>query len=185
MNPFKDTIQIEKNGRIWTLHWKNRYDPVTIALVGVGMQAAGQIQAGQAAKAQGEAEQEILNQNAKLKEREAAAELARSREEARQFGKEGEALLGKQQVTLAKGGVLTAQGTPALLLEETAKELEADRMAILRDGFLNESFRLSEAENLRYQGRAAKAKGENLAKGSILSAGGTLLTGYGKYKTYS
>ena len=156
-----------------------------IMLIGVGLQAAGQIQAGQAAKAQGEAEQEILNQNAKLKEREAAAELARSREEARQFGKEGEALLGKQQVTLAKGGVLTAQGTPALLLEETAKELEADRMSILREGFLNESFRLSEAENLRYQGRAAKAKGENLAKGSILSAGGTLLTGYGKYKTYS
>ncbi len=152
---------------------------VTAIVGGTVLQAAGQIRAGKAAEAQAEAEQEILNQNAKLKEREAAAERERSRAEALRFEKEGEALLGTQQVKLAKGGVLTGIDTPALLLELTAQELEADRMEILKTGFLAESFRLSEAENLRFQGRAAKARGINLKRASRFAAGGTLLTGIG------
>ena len=107
------------NGRLYQLHWKNRYGPLAVPLLiaGAGVQAYGQYQQGQAAEAQGKAEQEILEYNAKLKEREAAAELERARAEAIAFGKEGEALLGTQQVSLAKGGVLTQAGTPALLLE--------------------------------------------------------------------
>ncbi len=143
---------------------------------GIATTALGTIQAGRAAQAQGELEQEILNQNAKLKEREGEAELRRSRAEAERFRKEGEALQGTQQVGLAKGGVLTSEGTPALLLETTAQELEADRMLILKEGFLAQSFRESEAENLRFQGRAAKATGKNRARGTILSSIGQTAT---------
>ncbi len=67
----------------------------TIALyaiiAGAGVTAYGQIQQGKAAEAQAKAEQEILNQNAVLKEREAAAELERSRAAAERFEREGEA----------------------------------------------------------------------------------------------
>ena len=152
---------------------------VAAIVVGGSLQAYAQYQQGKAAEAQAEAEQEILNYNAKLKEREAAAERERAYAEAQRFKKEGKALLGEQQVTLAKGSVLTTVGTPALLLEQTAQELEADRMSILREGFLAESFRESEAEGLRYEGRAAKARGKNTKKGATFAAGGTLLTTIG------
>ena len=155
----------------------------TIAVIaiaaGAGTQAYGQYQQGKAAEAQGKAEQDILNYNARLKERQATAELERARTEARRFGKEGEALLATQQVGIAKGGVLATVGTPALLLEQTAQELEADRMAILKEGFLAESFRLSEATGLRFQGASAKARGKNIKRGARLAAAGTLLTGLG------
>ena len=149
---------------------------VALTVASAGLTAYGQYQQGKAAEAQGKAEQEILNYNAKLKEREATAERERAYAEAQRFKKEGKALLGEQQVTLAKGSVLTTVGTPALLLEQTAQELEADRMSILREGFLAESFRETEAEGLRYEGRAAKARGKNIKKGANLQAGGTLLT---------
>lgn len=158
-----------------------RFGPLVVPLiiVGAGLMAYGEYQQGQAAKAQGETEQELLNYNAKLKEREADAERERARLAAEQFGKEGEALLGTQQVQLAKGGVLTTIGTPALLLEETALNLNKDRLTILKEGYLAGSFRESEAEGLRYQGRAAKAAGINTARGANLQAAGTLLTGFG------
>jgi len=184
MNPFKDTIyKVGKDGRVFQLHWKNRYDPVSMMLIaGTAMTAVGQIQQGYAAEAEGKAQQEIMNYNASLKEREAAAELARSREEARQFQLQGEEFKGQQQVTLAKGGVLTSQDTPAMLMETTAMNLDADRRRILEEGFLAESFRKSEAEGLRYQGRAAYARGKNAKTGSILTGIGTGLSGFGTYK---
>lgn len=175
---------IERNGIVFQIDRENpsrRFGPLLIPLLiaGVGIQAYGQYQQGKAAEAQGKAEQAILNQNAALKERQAAAELERSRAEALRFEKEGEALLGTQQVRLAKGGVLTTAGTPALLLELTAQELEADRLQILKEGFLEESFRKSEAAGLRFEGRAAKARGKNIKRASRFAAAGSLLTGIG------
>ena len=138
----------------------------------------GAYQQGQAAEAQGKAEQKILDYNAKLKEQEAAAELARSQEEARQFKIRGSEFQAGQRVGYAKGGVLAA-GSPALVLEETALNLEADRMKIIKEGYLAESFRKSEAEGLRYQGRAAVSRGKNIKTASMYSAAGSLLTGIG------
>ncbi|KKK80378.1 hypothetical protein LCGC14_2824110, partial [marine sediment metagenome] len=150
---------------------------IAVAIIaGTAITAYSQIQAGKQAERDAKAQQESLNQQAALKERQAKAELERSQEEARQFKKEGEALQGTQQVTIAKGGVLSTVGTPAFLLEETAQELEADRLAILREGFLAESFRLSEAENLRFQGRIAKSRGAAAKRGSRFAAAGSILS---------
>ena len=157
--------------------------PFFVPLLFIGGAVAGGVathEAGQQAKRDAKAQQELANRNALLKERQAKAERERAQEEARQFEKEGEALQGTQQVTLAKGGVLTEIGTPALVLEETAQELEADRLKILKEGFLAESFRKSEAENLRFQGRIAKAKGSAAARGATYKAAGSLLTGFGQ-----
>jgi hypothetical protein len=154
----------------------------TLVALGVGVQAYGQYQQGKAAEDQANTEQEIYEYNATLKDRQAKLELERARIQALRFRKEGEAFKGAQNVAIAKGGVLT-QGTPALVIEETAQALESDRRLILKEGFLAQSFRLSEAENLRYLGRAARARGKNLLKGYKLSAIGTLLTGVGKLYT--
>jgi len=175
-----NTEYVEQNGRIFQLHWKYRFDPVTMAIVaGAGMQAYGQLEAGKAAAEQGKQEQMILEHNAKLKEREAELEVKRARAEATRFGKEGKVFQAAQRVGYAKSGVLATQDTPALSLEQTAIELDVDRMSILEEGFLAESFRLSEAGGLRFEGRAARERGRAARRASRMQAAGTILSGIG------
>ena len=155
-------------------------DPITIALVaGAGISAFGAVQQGKAAEAQAKSEQAILEYNARLKEREAKAERDRAIKEAQRFEKQGEAFRGKQKVSIAKGGVLSTEGSPLALIDETIEGLEEDKRSIISEGFLRESFRLSEAEGLRFQGRSALARGKNIKTGSQIGAAGTLLTGLG------
>jgi hypothetical protein len=148
-------------------------------IAGTGLTAYGMYQQGQAAAEEGRTAQQLYNYNAKLKEQQAAAEVRRARVQAEQFRQEGLALMGEQQVNLAKGGVLTSSGSPELLMEKTAENLEADRQRILNEGYLAQSYALSEAEGLRYQGRAAKAQGYNRRTGYRYGALGSLLTGFG------
>ena len=149
------------------------------AIVGGAItQTVGAIQQGRAAEAQSKSEQDILNFNAAQKIKEAEEVRAAAQDEARKFGREAKAFKGKQRVAIARGGVL-ATGTPALLLEETAQELEADRLAILKQGFLRGEFAESQAFAARFAGKSARARGRNIRRGSLLTAGGTLLTGIG------
>jgi len=172
--------------------------------IGAGMQIYGAMQAtkaakqqakaaeqqGKAAEQQGKAEQQIFDYNASLKEQEATAARERAMEEARMFEERGRELQGTQKVTLAKGGVLSSEGTPALLMTEMARNLEVDRNKIIKEGSLAESTLRSEARGLRYEGMAAKARGVNAnigykysARGSLLTGRGNALAGYGNALT--
>jgi hypothetical protein len=172
-------------------------DPITIALVatsvaGTVAQFSAQRESARAyddqadaAVAEAQMNQQILEQNATLKEREAATRLEARRDEARRLQLEGERIEGAQNVGFAKGGVLSS-GSPINVLEQTASELDADRRNILKRGFLERQFGLAEASNLRYQGQMELVRGENAkrgyksaAKGARLSSYGTLLTGAG------
>jgi len=157
------------------------FEPLIVPLLigGITVSAYGIIQQGRAADVQAQAEQDILNFNAAQKVKEAEEIRAAAQEEARKFAKEGRRFRGKQKVAVAWAGVLTTEGTPALLLEETAQELEADRLAILKQGFLRGEFVESEAFGMRFQGVAARARGKAARRGSQLAAAGTLLTGMG------
>ena len=148
-------------------------------IVGAIFGTVGAIQQGRAAEAQGRAEQEILDFNAAQKMKEAEERRKAASEEARRFAEEGRRLKGKQRVAIARAGVLT-EGTPALLLEETAQELEADRLAILEQGFLEGEYAESQAYAQRFAGASARARGKNIKRGSYLAASGTLLTGIGE-----
>ena len=152
---------------------------IGLLIAGTATAVVGQIQQGKAAAAQGKTEQEILNFNAAQKIKEAEEIRAAAQEEAIKFAREGRRLKGAQRVAIARGGVL-AVGTPALLLEETAQELEADRLAILEQGFLRGEFAESEAFALSFAGVSAKARGKAAKRGAQLAAAGTLLTGLGE-----
>jgi len=141
---------------------------------------AGQIQQGKAAEAQGKSEQAILEHNARIAEEQAEDERTAAKTEAEKFAEQGRRLMGTQRVQLARGGVLSTEGTPALLLEQTAQELEQERLDILTEGFRRGEFRESEAFGLRFQGTSARASGSNIRRGSTLAATGTLLTGLGQ-----
>ena len=151
---------------------------IGLLIAGAVTGTVGAIQQGRAAEAQAKSEQDILNFNAAQKIKEAEEIREAAAEQARKFGKQAKAFKGKQRVAIARGGVL-ATGTPALLLEETAQELEADELAILEQGFLRGEFAESEAFAARFAGASARARGKNIKRGSRLTAAGTLLTGIG------
>jgi len=155
-----------------------------VSAYGQYKQAAGYESMGDAAAQQGLMEQQILDQNAKIEERVGQAKLVRAQEEARQLGKEGEALKGRASVLQAKSG--TTGPTNFAVLEDMSNEIETDRMILLRNGYLEKWFALSSSENMKYQGRVDVVRGLNeqqgyeyQAKGAKLAAVGTLLTGSG------
>ena len=49
MSVFNTIYEVERSGKVFRLHWKNRYDPVTLLVlgaVGTGISVAGTLQQG-------------------------------------------------------------------------------------------------------------------------------------------
>jgi len=147
-----------------------------LAFAGTAMSAFGQYSAGQAAQQQAAINNQIAMQNAKLAEQQAARKEQQGYDKARAFQQWAEEFKATQRVGFNRGGVLMMGSVPTVL-EETAAELEADRMKILEEGFLAAAYRLSEAANLRLQGSAYLQQGAAAARGAALGALGTILTG--------
>lgn len=165
-------------------------DPITLAIIAVsvggGLQAVSMVQQGRAAREAGKTQEAIAARNAALAERQAEAEQQAAAAEAKRQRKEGEELLARQRALFAKGGV-EMRGTPLSVVVDTAEELEADRLTILREGAISAAQRRGQADILRMQGKAAKQRGRAAYRGSVLSAGGTILStvgtaGYMGYK---
>lgn len=150
-------------------------------IAGAGLEAFGQYNQGKALKQQAEAEKDILDYNASIKEKQADLELEAARAQAERHEKEGAAMLAEANVAIAKGGVLGSMGTPMMLMELNAQELDADRMAILAEGFNMQSFRLQEAEGLRFEGRAARSRGRNMKTASDMMVGVSLMRSMMQY----
>lgn len=163
-----------------------RHAPLgTMMMVGgVAMDTYGQYAQGQAMKAQANTERRILEYNASIKDREAKLALERARADARMFQEEGEAFQASQNVAIAKGGVLATTGTPRMVIEQTAENLGADRRMILKEGFLAQSALQQQAEGLRYEARAAQARGKNIGRAFTIRAGQSLLTGLHRLGAY-
>lgn len=149
-------------------------------VAGAAVSATAQVQAGRAAKAQAETESDIAAYNARLKEAEAKQEQESAAAAARQFAKEAEALTARQRVLFAKGRVEPAKGTPLSVVVKTAEKLEAERMAILREGVISGAQRRAEARIFRLRGGAARARGRAAVRGSRLAAAGTILSTVGE-----
>ena len=149
---------------------------VPLLIAGTAASVAGTIQQGRAARAQARSEQDILNFNAEQKLKEAEQQRQYAQEEADKFSERGRRLRSTQKVSYPKGGVLMT-GTPAYVLEETAQNIEADKMEILKQGFLQAGRTSFEATNLRLQGKSAYARGKNAYRGSLLTATGRGLSG--------
>jgi len=147
---------------------------------GTAVKTYGAIQQGRAADEQAEAQQDIANYNARMAERQAEEERKAAAEEAEKFREKGERFKAAQRATYGRAGVLATEGTPLLVLEDTARQLEEDRLSILRQGYLKSEYLMSKGRSQRWQGEAASARGKNIKRGANLSAVGTLLSGAAK-----
>ncbi len=148
-------------------------------IVGGALTAKSQIDQGRAARQAGRDQEAIANRNAILAERQGEAEQQAAIVEARKQEREGKALKGRQRAALAKSGVEISRGTPLAVIVETAENLEADRLTILREGAISASRRKGQADVLRAQGSAAKARGKATSRASRLASAGTLLSTVG------
>ncbi len=156
-------------------------EPLIIAAIIAGgtVTVVSQIQQGRAAAAQGAAAQAIAQRNALLAERQAEEERVAAAAEALRQEREGKALKGRQRALFAKSGV-ELRGSPLSVIVETAENLEADRLTILREGAIRAGTAQAQAGIFRAGGVAAKARGKAAKRASILTAVGTGLSTAGQ-----
>jgi len=151
---------------------------IPLLIAGTAIGAYAMYQSGQAAKAQAETEAAIMEYNAKIKEQEEAARVQAAEYQAKAFEARGEKLQATQRALYGVSGV-EMRGSPLSVLDETAAELEADRLQILREGYISAGQSAAEAQIYKMQGAAAKQRGSAAARGAVLSATGTVLSGLG------
>lgn len=156
------------------------FAPLVIpAIIAAGaVTAVSQIRQGRAAEAQGKAQAAIAARNAQLAERQAEQERVAAAAEALRLEREGKRLTGRQRALFAKSGV-ALRGSPLSVIVETAQDLEADRLTILREGAVRAGTREAQAGIFRAQGASAKARGRAAKRASILTAVGTGLSTVG------
>lgn len=159
-------------------------DPVTIGVLmaaSTAMTAAGAIQQGQAAAAQGRAQQQAQQYNAVVKEQNAA--LARQQAGAReeQQRRQARQVLGQQQAALAQAGIGVGFGSALDIEEQSMVRAELDALTIAYEGELQAKGLLAAAQQDLYYGEVAKARGENERTASYMSAGASILSGAAKY----
>lgn len=139
-----------------------------LAIGGLGMGIYGTLQ-------QGRQEQQWYNYNAALDRQRAQEERVAAGYEAGLHRKAGRELIESQRAGYAAAGV-TERGTPSIVSEKTAEEIEIDALAIERSG----------AQRARYaegQARLSKMRGKAARRSSYWQAGSTLL--YGGANIYS
>lgn len=141
--------------------------------------AAGQVQEGRAAAAEGESAQNIQNFNAAVSESEATAIEQKGRFEGVRQVKEATRVASTLRARLGISGVRTDIGAPVLLAEEQAAESELEGFLIGAEARAKASRARSEAELSKLQGKIFRERGRQARTASFLKAGGTLLTGFG------
>ena len=146
-------------------------DPVTWAVIGgisaaagAGVQAYGSYQ-------QGKSEEALGKYNAKVAERQAQAAEMQASAEAKRQQRATRAEQARQRVLLAKSGI-TSEGTPLMLLEQSAMNAEMDRQTILREGNIQSDQFTSQAAADRARAKSAGRAGRIGAAGSLLSGAG-------------
>jgi hypothetical protein len=146
---------------------------------GAGLIAAGQIQEGRAAAAEGKSAQNIQNYNVAVAESEAKAIEQKGRFKGIRQAKEAVRIQSSLRARLGVSGVRTDIGAPVLLVEEQAAESELEGFLIGAEARAKAGKARSQAELARLQGRLFKERGKQIKRAAFLKAGGTLLTGFG------
>lgn len=142
---------------------------------GIGMQAGGAYQAGEAQAA-------WLNYDAALAAREAGITKKKTSYEVAQFRRQGEKFKAEQRATVGASGV-RLEGSPLEVLAETASEIERDALMMRYAGRVQEQKYQMESKQFKTQAKYARKAGTLKAVSTLLSGAGTLgLYGYQKGK---
>lgn len=149
---------------------------IALAATGTGVAAYSQYQQGKAAEDQAKAEAAWHAYNAKVAQREAEAEREAAEFESIQHKKQADKLLARQRVLRGASGV-TVEGSPLLVMEDTAAELALEAANLRMTGQRRISqFKSQSILDISKAG-AAKARGAGFAQAGKIGAGATILGG--------
>jgi len=149
-------------------------------IAGIGLTAAGQIQAGRVAGAEAESAQAIANYNAAVQEREAQAIEARTGLEQRRQAEEAARAMSAMRARIGVAGVVPTVGAPLQVQAKQASEFEMENLMIGYRGRTEAARARSAAEIERMGGRIAIQRGRARERAAYIGAGTTLLTGFGE-----
>ena len=149
------------------------FDPGTVLLIsriatiaGAGIAAIGSIRQGQAAQQQANLQAQILQQQADRDRLDAAA-----KEE--DFRKRQSRVLAQRRAALGAAGIEPAAGSPLLVSEDFAGEVELQALRIRSGGELRATRLEQQAQLTRFKGRQARTAG-------FIRGGALLVSGAGK-----
>ena len=149
---------------------------IGLAATGTAVQAYGQYQAGKQAQQQAKSQAAWNRFNAKVSQRQAQAEQAAALFESQQQKKRGKILKARQRVLRGVSGV-TPEGSPLLVMEDTAAELAKEEQNIRLRG----QQRVSKLRSLSIldisKASAAKTRARGFGRAAITGAGSTILGG--------
>ena len=155
-------------------------DPLTltvIAVAGTVLTAGAQVYQGAQARQQGQFEQQVAQRNAKLEEAQTTDAWNRRNTEQMRLWRAVTARLSDERADAAASGLDVNFGSPSeqqsdilLIGMEDSSTLNENYIKEVKGYDIN-------ASNYRLRGEAARMAGEGAYFGSLLSAGGTLLSG--------
>lgn len=137
-------------------------DPVTLAIAAAAISATGQVAGGLRARGEGEYQADIANNNARLA-------LQRSEAEQAEIARRQRQRTAMQRASAAARGV-EFSGTALDIAAQDIQAAELEKRYVAHRG-------LVQKRSLQSQGDAARTGGQVAFGSSILSAGGTLLSG--------
>jgi hypothetical protein len=148
------------------------------AIAAAATQAYGQYQSNKQAQAQSKSQSAWNVYNSQVSRREADAEQAANLFEAKQKKKAGERLKARGRAIRGASGV-EAEGSPLLVMEDTAAELAKEQQQARISGTRRVSRFESQSILDISKASAAKARAAGFGRAAPISAGGTLLSGAG------
>lgn len=140
------------------------FAPLIIAAVGTIASVAGEIKKGKEAK-------KTANINARNAEEEAAIERDKALRDEESQRRDANSIQARSRAALAESG-LSRSGSTARLIEQGAIDAELDGLNIRYGGQLRSRGLLSQATELRRQGKVASRNSKFLAGQALLSGGG-------------
>lgn len=161
-------------------------DPATLAVVsaaasviGTGVSAYGQVQAGQAAKAAGDYNAAVARNNQIVAEQQAADAQRRGEVAETEQRRKVRMLAGTQRAALAASGVQLDQGTALDILGDTAAMGELDALTI-RNNAEREAYGYRvQGVNFGAEAGLQTMRGQSAMTSGLIGAGGTVLSGAG------
>ncbi len=164
----------------WMEMARYRFDPLTMAIAGgIGLAAAGEIQAGRVAGAEAESQQAMANYNAAVQEREAQAIEQKTGLEQRRQAQEAARAMSRMQARIGVSGAVPTVGAPLRLQAKQASEFEMENLMIGYRGATEAARARSAAEITRIQAGVYGRRAKTAKQASYMRAGTTLLKGFG------
>ena len=148
-----------------------------LMIAGLAMSVAGQIQQGNIAKQQAEAQASINEYNAAQKEVEAAQNLEGAKIEELRTARLARLFKGQQIARMGMSGTELQGGSSLEVLGDIAYQTKMDRDLILRSGTIAGSQSRAEAEGSRFAAKWNRLYGKQAQSASYMGAAATGIKG--------